>query len=134
MHPLLSHEGRSEDEMRGRSRAVVAGGLGLFAAAAVGCGLIAGLGDFRDAPASTGTGGGTSTGTGTGGHRACVTALDCPGIASCTKDGACQDAVVWSRRYGDAADQVLSSLSADSKGNVVIAGHFRGAIDFGSGE
>lgn len=40
---------------------------------------------------------------------------------------------VWARRFGDAADQHLSSLTVDATGNVIVTGQFQGVIDFGDG-
>jgi hypothetical protein len=41
--------------------------------------------------------------------------------------------VVWSKRFGDSADQQASAVAVDSPGNVVVAGAFNGSIDFGGG-
>lgn len=40
---------------------------------------------------------------------------------------------VWSRRFGDNADQVGYGVAADGKGNVVITGTLEGNADFGGG-
>ena len=40
---------------------------------------------------------------------------------------------VWSRRFGDAREQVASALAVDPDGYVLIAGHFSGNINLGSG-
>ncbi|MBI5514994.1 MAG: SBBP repeat-containing protein [Deltaproteobacteria bacterium] len=37
----------------------------------------------------------------------------------------------WSRRFGDAEQQVGTSIALDRSGNVVIAGNFQGTVDFG---
>lgn len=39
----------------------------------------------------------------------------------------------WSRRVGDAGIQVATAIAADAAGNVVVAGAFEGAVDFGGG-
>ena len=41
---------------------------------------------------------------------------------------------VWSKRFGNADDQVASRVAADTAGNVIVAGYFRGAVDFGGGD
>jgi hypothetical protein len=41
--------------------------------------------------------------------------------------------LVWASRFGGAEAQVLFGIAADSAGNVVVAGSFRGSIDFGGG-
>jgi hypothetical protein len=38
---------------------------------------------------------------------------------------------VFSKSYGDAADQTVSALAVDDNGNIVIAGSFQGTVDFG---
>jgi hypothetical protein len=40
---------------------------------------------------------------------------------------------VWAQRFGDAADQHLTSLAVDASGNVVVTGQFQGTIDLGDG-
>jgi hypothetical protein len=40
---------------------------------------------------------------------------------------------VWSKRFGDASDQVGQGIAADSAGNVLVTGFFNGAMDFGFG-
>jgi hypothetical protein len=40
---------------------------------------------------------------------------------------------VWSKRYGDANIQYAQSITADPAGNVLVAGYFQGAVDFGTG-
>ncbi|WP_441291620.1 hypothetical protein ACSRUE_15200 [Sorangium sp. KYC3313] len=40
---------------------------------------------------------------------------------------------VWSRRFGDAADQRGEAVAADSGGNVLVTGLFQGTVDLGSG-
>lgn len=40
---------------------------------------------------------------------------------------------VWAQRFGDAADQHLTSLAVDASGNVTVTGQFQGTIDFGDG-
>ena len=39
----------------------------------------------------------------------------------------------WSKVFGDDSAQVASSVVVDSSGNVVVAGSFRGGVDFGGG-
>ncbi|XXU99540.1 PE-PGRS family protein [Sorangium sp. So ce1153] len=39
---------------------------------------------------------------------------------------------VWSRRFGDAAEQYPFAVATDSSGNVVIAGEFEGTLNFGA--
>jgi hypothetical protein len=38
---------------------------------------------------------------------------------------------VWSKRYGDAQDQVARGVAVDGAGNVVVTGDFKGAVNFG---
>lgn len=40
---------------------------------------------------------------------------------------------VWSKGYGDAADQLAHGVATDNKGNVFVAAHFHGTVDFGDG-
>jgi hypothetical protein len=40
---------------------------------------------------------------------------------------------LWSKRYGDAAEQFGASVAVDDGGNVVVVGYFAGAVDFGGG-
>lgn len=40
---------------------------------------------------------------------------------------------VWSKRFGDAEDQLVRSVAADGAGNVVLAGALSGVADFGAG-
>lgn len=40
---------------------------------------------------------------------------------------------LWSRRYGNEADQSAKSLAVDGSGNVYVAGEAAGTIDFGAG-
>jgi hypothetical protein len=40
---------------------------------------------------------------------------------------------VWSKRFGDAADQSAEEVVLDAAGNVVVTGYMSGATDFGSG-
>ncbi|MBW2456970.1 MAG: hypothetical protein JRI68_20820 [Deltaproteobacteria bacterium] len=40
---------------------------------------------------------------------------------------------LWSKRFGDAADQVGQSVVADSAGNAILTGYFMSNIDFGGG-
>ena len=41
---------------------------------------------------------------------------------------------VWSKRFGDAADQSGSALAIDGQGNVILGGTFAGKVGFGSGD
>jgi hypothetical protein len=40
---------------------------------------------------------------------------------------------LWSRAYGDGGADFARAVDVDSAGNIVVAGHFTGAIDFGGG-
>jgi hypothetical protein len=40
---------------------------------------------------------------------------------------------LWSKSFGDPDVQVVSRVAIDAEGNVVLAGYFRGSIDFGGG-
>ena len=40
---------------------------------------------------------------------------------------------IWSRRYGDAQEQIAEGVAMDGAGNVVCAGFFQGSVDFGGG-
>ena len=40
---------------------------------------------------------------------------------------------LWSRRFGDAAQQSAESVAVDSTGDLLITGYFAGELDFGSG-
>jgi hypothetical protein len=40
---------------------------------------------------------------------------------------------VWSVRFGDAADQAVELMALDGSGNMILAGSFQGAPDFGGG-
>jgi hypothetical protein len=48
-------------------------------------------------------------------------------LAKLSSLGAC----VWSKRFGDAADQDVASVAFDGSGNVLAGGRFSGAIGFG---
>jgi hypothetical protein len=39
----------------------------------------------------------------------------------------------WSRRFGDASDQIAQSVAVDGSDNVVVTGRFRGTVNFGGG-
>jgi outer membrane protein assembly factor BamB len=41
--------------------------------------------------------------------------------------------LLWSKRFGDAADQIFSGVAVDPEGNLLITGVFNGALDFGDG-
>jgi hypothetical protein len=64
------------------------------------------------------------------GFEVCSTAAD----EDCDGNGACTGSHLWSFRFGDAASQKAYGLAADKDGNVIVAGTFEGAIDFGGGE
>lgn len=40
---------------------------------------------------------------------------------------------VWTQRFGDSADQHLTSLAVDASGSVIVTGQFQGEIDLGAG-
>jgi uncharacterized protein (AIM24 family) len=40
---------------------------------------------------------------------------------------------VWSKSFGDAADQLAASIAVDGSDNVILAGSFNGTIEFGGG-
>ncbi|MBI4705760.1 MAG: hypothetical protein HY744_32100 [Deltaproteobacteria bacterium] len=40
---------------------------------------------------------------------------------------------LWSKRYGDAADQWGSAIAVDSSGNELLTGSYNGTVDFGGG-
>jgi hypothetical protein len=40
---------------------------------------------------------------------------------------------VWSRRFGDAADQSALGVAVDAQGGVLVTGSFTGTVDFGGG-
>jgi len=40
---------------------------------------------------------------------------------------------LWSRRFGDAAEQEASAVAVDREGDVFVAGSFEGTLDFGGG-
>jgi uncharacterized protein (AIM24 family) len=40
---------------------------------------------------------------------------------------------LWSKRFGDAANQYGQGIGVDSAGNVFVTGYFSGAMDFGAG-
>jgi hypothetical protein len=40
---------------------------------------------------------------------------------------------LWSKRFGDAGDQVALGVATDQAGNVIVAGVFQGTIDLGGG-
>src|SRR5262249_2970087 len=60
--------------------------------------------------------------------------LQCAGLhdlylAKVDADGA----VLWSKRYGDAQDQIDLHLRPDPSGGVIATGGYKGSIDFGRG-
>lgn len=57
-----------------------------------------------------------------------------PADESCDGLGApCSGAHLWSKRFGDGGNQIAWGVAADPAGNLVIAGEFTGALDFGGG-
>lgn len=40
---------------------------------------------------------------------------------------------LWTRRFGDEKNQYSSRMALDASGNVLVAGHFDGTVDFGTG-
>ena len=50
-------------------------------------------------------------------------------IAKLTSAGA----HIWSKKFGDAADQRCDEIALDSLGNVILAGSFEGSVNFGGG-
>jgi hypothetical protein len=40
---------------------------------------------------------------------------------------------LWSKRFGEASNQVGFGIAADGAGNVLLSGYFQGSIDFGNG-
>ncbi|MFO0757839.1 MAG: hypothetical protein U0359_15190 [Byssovorax sp.] len=51
-------------------------------------------------------------------------------VARFDVNGSC----LWSKRFGDAADQLIDGVAVDPTSNdVIIAGHFYGKVDFGGG-
>src|SRR5262249_338395 len=40
---------------------------------------------------------------------------------------------LWSKQFGDKDDQYCSDMAVDSTGNIVLAGTYQGALDFGAG-
>ena len=59
--------------------------------------------------------------------NASVTAFDIF-IAKFDPDGAC----IWSKKFGDGADQSVRNLAVDSSDNVLLVGDFLGTLDFGA--
>jgi len=51
---------------------------------------------------------------------------DCDGTTP-----ACECALLWAKRFGDASDQAAQGIVADADGNVLVTGYFVGSIDFG---
>jgi len=39
----------------------------------------------------------------------------------------------WSKRFGDANEQVVTAVAVDAAGNVFLSGYFEGSVDFGGG-
>lgn len=91
-----------------------------------GCHLIIGLDEFVDAPVGTGgAGGSTATGGGGGAGGA--------GTGGASGGGPASGEVVWARIFGDENNQTPGGIAVDPEGNVIVAGLFRGTIDFGQG-
>lgn len=40
---------------------------------------------------------------------------------------------IWSKRFGDANIQLANDVAVDASGNIIVAGGFRGTVDFGGG-
>jgi hypothetical protein len=40
---------------------------------------------------------------------------------------------LWGKRFGDAAEQRVTSVASDATGNVLLTGYFQGSLDFGKG-
>ncbi len=40
---------------------------------------------------------------------------------------------IWSQRFGDADNQWVTAVATDASGNIYMAGHFLGTVDFGGG-
>lgn len=53
---------------------------------------------------------------------------DCDGKAP-----PCKGNLLWAKRFGDSANQRANGIKADASGNVIVAGHFGGTMDFGGG-
>jgi len=81
--------------------------------------------DGSDNLVVTGTFNGTikfdSTLTSAGGQDVFIAKLDTFGVP------------LWSKSFGNAAEQSVTSLNIDNMGNILIVGHFEGEIDFGGG-
>ena len=58
----------------------------------------------------------------------CATPIDenCDGMAP-----ACKGDLGWALRFGDAADQYVTSIAADGAGDVIVTGYFAGTMSFG---
>jgi hypothetical protein len=56
------------------------------------------------------------------------------GTAGAPADPVPPGAPQWGRRFGDADNQYASALVVDPSGDLVLAGHFYGGLDFGGGE
>ncbi|MBI4699845.1 MAG: PQQ-binding-like beta-propeller repeat protein [Deltaproteobacteria bacterium] len=50
-------------------------------------------------------------------------------VAKYDKDGK----HLWGKRFGDASKQMGDAVAVDAGGDVVVAGHFEGSVDFGGG-
>jgi len=106
----------------------------LLATVTIGCNEILGIGDVSLPPASLG-GGGTAGGAGGGGGGGGGSGGDGGGGIGGTPptcDG-CSGEHLWSKSFGDSGTSVGTAIAADGQGNVVIAGHTDGVIDFGDG-
>ncbi len=56
---------------------------------------------------------------------------ECPADNSCNGHGACFRGHLWSQRFGDSDGQSSRAIAVDSAGNVLLAGYFRGTVNFG---
>jgi hypothetical protein len=64
------------------------------------------------------------------------TAEDCTTLADEDCDGktpACKGSLLWAKGFGDAGDQLGTSIATDGIGNVLFTGSFTGSVDFGTG-
>lgn len=57
----------------------------------------------------------------------------CPGTTSCSANAECQASVEWSLAVGDQSDQHVAAVEIGPKGDVLVAGTFRGTLNFETG-